>query len=81
MNDLVRRPDVGDLQPYTPRGREFSPPRGEDGLDPRRLVTILLQRKWQILLVAALVVLPAMMMLPAASELISRPASEPLPPK
>jgi capsular exopolysaccharide synthesis family protein len=59
MNDLVRSFDVG-AGPSRNSWRQEAPAYEGDALDARRLAQMLLKRKWPILLVATIVVVPAM---------------------
>lgn len=66
MSNLTRAGDSGAMTPYTPRTMDLRPPDQEH--DPRRLIWILVKRRWQILLVTVLVVVPALI-----ATLVARP--------
>lgn len=59
MSDLVRSADIRGIEASGARWRDI-PSHGDDALDARHLVLVLLKKRWQILLIAALVVAPVM---------------------
>ncbi|MGE3840908.1 MAG: GumC family protein [Vicinamibacterales bacterium] len=59
MSNLVRAGDPGVVGPHIPRATDLRSHEA-DAQDPRRLIWILIRRRWQILAVTLLVIIPAM---------------------